>query len=364
MSIALGMAVRGLGATSPNPAVGCLLYRRDLGSVGRIVGRGWTQSGGRPHAETEALRRAGELARGATVYVTLEPCAHHGKTPPCAAALINAGVGRVVIAVPDPDVRVNGAGIRMLESAGIEVVTGVGAIEGAVHLAGYLMRVADGRPLITVKVATSLDGKIALHNGRSKWITGATARARAHLMRASHDGIMVGVGTVVADDPELFCRLPGLADRSPIRIIADSRLRTPLTAKLVAGVQKTSTWVIALDTTANERKRAFADVGVEVIEVGPNKDGRLDMATAVTALGSRGLQSVLVEGGGRLISSMLAARLVDRMAWFHAPKVIGGDGIPAAAALGIGSLTDAPQFRRIDCQTVGEDILEIYAVQA
>jgi diaminohydroxyphosphoribosylaminopyrimidine deaminase/5-amino-6-(5-phosphoribosylamino)uracil reductase len=183
-------------------------------------------------------------------------------------------------------------------------------------------------------------------------------------MRASHDGIMVGVGTVVADDPELFCRLPGLADRSPIRIIADSRLRTPLTAKLVAGVQKTSTWVIALDTTANERKRAFADVGVEVIEVGPNKDGRLDMATAVTALGSRGLQSVLVEGGGRLISSMLAARLVDRMAWFHAPKVIGGDGIPAAAALGIGSLTDAPQFRRIDCQTVGEDILEIYAVQA
>jgi diaminohydroxyphosphoribosylaminopyrimidine deaminase/5-amino-6-(5-phosphoribosylamino)uracil reductase len=278
--------------------------------------------------------------------------------------LIAAGVGRVVIAVPDPDPRVNGAGIKMLEKAGIEVLTGEGAIEGSGQLAGYLKRVADGRPMVTVKVATSLDGKIALHDGKSRWITGSRAREQAHLMRARHDGIMVGLGTVVADDPELTCRLPGLAGRSPIRIIADSRLRTPLTTKLAASAKQTPTWIIALDSAPAERKRAFADIGVEVIEIGANSDGGPDTGAALAALGERGLQSVLVEGGGRLVASLLLAHAVDRLAWFRAPKAIGGDGVPAVAALGLYSMDDAPRFRRIDTQRVGEDILETYAVQA
>lgn len=364
MRVALGLAIRGRGATLPNPSVGCVLYRPDLGAGGRIVGRGWTQTGGRPHAETEALRRAGDLARGATAYVTLEPCAHHGQTPPCANALIDAGVRKVVIAVADPDPRVNGGGTRLLIDAGIQVLTGICADQGASLLAGYLKRLEDGRPLVTVKAATSLDGKIALHDGQSKWITGPLARARGHLLRAQHDGIMVGVGTVVADDPELTCRLPGLEGRSPIRIIADSRLRTPLTAKLIAGAQLTPTWVVTLESAAAERKRAFSDLGVEVIQVGTDANGNPDTRGALKILGEKGLQSLLVEGGGRLVASLLLAGMVDRLSWFRASKIIGGDGIPVAAALGISDMDRAPRFNRVDVEPLGNDVLETYAVEA
>lgn len=364
MLIALSLAGRGLGTTMPNPTVGCVLFRPDLGPAGRVVGRGWTQPGGRPHAETEALERAGELARGATAYVTLEPCAHHGKTPPCATALIDAGVARVVVAVPDPDPRVNGGGIRMLERAGIEVVLGVCAQEGATVLAGYLTRVTKKRPLVTLKTATSLDGKIALHNGRSKWITGELARARAHLLRAHHDGIIVGAGTVAADDPELTCRLPGLEVQSPVRIIADGRLRSPLTCKLVATAGKIPTWIIAMESTMADRKRAFFDLGVKVIEVGPDDSGNPDVLQALGQLADQGLQSILLEGGGRLASAFLQAGCVDRVAWFRAPKIIGGDGTPVAGALGLHDLAEAPRFRRLGLEEVGDDILETYVVQA
>ncbi len=363
MACALRLAARGVGSTMPNPSVGCVLYRPDLGPSGAIVGRGWTQPGGRPHAEAEALERAGELAKGATAYVTLEPCAHKGQTPPCASALAAAGVSRVVVSITDPDPRVRGGGIRILEDAGVRVDSEVCAEQGERLLAGYLKRNMDDRPLVTVKVATSLDGKIALHDGQSQWITGSLARARAHLLRARHDAIMVGVGTLTEDDPELTCRLPGLENTSPIRIIADGRLRSPLTSKLFATAHDTPTWIVTADSAPEERKRAFADLGVNVLEVGPDKGGNPDMREALSKMANLGLQSLLVEGGGRLISSLMLEGCVDRVAWFRAPKVIGGDGVPAVAGLGLHDLEAAPRYDRVAVEEVGNDILETYEVR-
>ncbi|MCK5275514.1 MAG: bifunctional diaminohydroxyphosphoribosylaminopyrimidine deaminase/5-amino-6-(5-phosphoribosylamino)uracil reductase RibD, partial [Alphaproteobacteria bacterium] len=220
MRAALALAGRGLGRVWPNPAVGCVLVDRD----GRVTGRGWTQPGGRPHAETEALARAGGAAKGATAYVTLEPCVHHGQTPPCADALIEAGVARVIAATEDPDPRVKGGGLGRLRDAGIAVEAGLLREEAELLNAGYLMRQREGRPVVTLKLATTLDGRIATHAGESRWITGEAARARGHMMRARHDAIMVGIGTALADNPTLTCRLPGLEDRSPVRIVVDARL--------------------------------------------------------------------------------------------------------------------------------------------
>jgi len=230
MRSALELARRGLGIVAPNPAVGCVLVQG-----GRVVGRGWTQPGGRPHAETEALRRAGAASRGAVAYVTLEPCCHWGQTPPCTDALVAAGVRRVVVGAEDPDPRVSGRGIERLRAAGIEVELGICAEAAAELAAGFLLRMRAGRPLVTLKLATTLDGRIATHGGESQWITGPLARQRAHALRADHDAIMVGSNTAVVDDPLLTCRLAGLAARSPVRIAVDSRLRVPLTHKLVAG---------------------------------------------------------------------------------------------------------------------------------
>ncbi len=233
MQMALGPARRGLGAVWPNPAVGCVL----VDAKGRVAGRGWTQPGGRPHAEAEALARAGAGAKGATAYVSLEPCSHTGETPPCAERLIEAGIKRAVIAISDPDERVAGSGIARLERAGMEVLTGVGAAAATEVNAGYLNRVEDGRPLVTLKVATTLDGRIATHAGESRWITGEVARGWAHFLRASHDAVMVGLGTAIADDPRLTCRLPGLEDRSQVRVVVDVRLRLTLSSQLVSGAR-------------------------------------------------------------------------------------------------------------------------------
>ncbi|HEX5079092.1 MAG TPA: bifunctional diaminohydroxyphosphoribosylaminopyrimidine deaminase/5-amino-6-(5-phosphoribosylamino)uracil reductase RibD, partial [Geminicoccaceae bacterium] len=220
MAVALRLAARGLGSVWPNPAVGCVLVHGE-----RIVGRGWTQPGGRPHGEVEALRRAGAAALGATAYVSLEPCAHYGRTPPCTMALLQAGVRRVVAATLDPDPRVDGRGIEQLRQAGVEVALGVGRAAAEALNAGFILRVRAGRPLVTLKLATSLDGRIATRRGDSRWITGEPARARAHLLRARHDAIMIGSGTALADDPSLTCRLPGLEERSPARVVLDRRLR-------------------------------------------------------------------------------------------------------------------------------------------
>lgn len=353
MATALGLAARGLGQVWPNPAVGCVLVRG-----GRVVGRGWTQPGGRPHAETEALRRAGPAARGATAYVTLEPCAHHGRTEPCADALATAGVSRAVVAMEDPDPRVGGRGLERLRAGGVSVVTGVCAEKARDLNAGFLSRTTRNRPLVTLKIATSLDGRIATHSGASRWITGPEARARAHRLRASHDAVLVGVGTVLADDPELDCRLPGLDDRSPARVVLDGRLRTPLTSRLVRTARRSPTWVVVSPDADAQRRRVYRENGVELIEVAKDTAGYPDLGRGLQALADRGVTRLLVEGGGQIAASFLRAGLVDRLAWFRAPKIIGGDGVPAVAGFGLDDLSKAPLFAPRAAAAMGDDLLE------
>lgn len=358
MRAALSLAGRGLGRVWPNPAVGCVLV---AGAADvRVVGRGWTQPSGRPHAETEALARAGQSARGCTAFVTLEPCAHHGRTPPCAAALIKAGVRRVVVATGDPDPRVGGAGLTQLRDAGVTVECGLLREEAEFLNAGYLLRVRTGRPLITLKLATTLDGRIATHGGESRWITGEAARRRTHLLRARNDAIMIGIGTALTDDPDLTCRLPGLEDRSPVRIVVDARLHLPLTSKLVASAQKTPTWLVTVPGRARDRRHAFEDSGVRIVEVREGPDGYPAPAAMLAALGDAGLSRVLVEGGGHLAAVLLRADLVDRLQWFRAAGIMGGDGMPAVAAYGIDKLSLMRRYRRSSAHEIGEDLWERY----
>ncbi|WP_374447411.1 bifunctional diaminohydroxyphosphoribosylaminopyrimidine deaminase/5-amino-6-(5-phosphoribosylamino)uracil reductase RibD [Stella sp.] len=352
---ALALAERNLGRVWPNPSAGCIVVRG-----GEVVGRGWTQPGGRPHAEVEALARAGEAARGATVYVSLEPCCHWGRTPPCTDALTAAGVARVVYAVDDPDPRVQGKGAARLRAAGVAVTAGVLADEAEALNEGFFRRLRDGRPMVTLKMATSLDGRIATHTGASRWITGPLARERAHLMRARHDAVMVGIGTAVADDPLLTCRLPGLEDRQPVRIVVDGRLRLPLTSRLVRGAGAAPVWLVTLPDADPVRARTYEECGVTVIRVEPREPGTIDMADALAALGSRGLTRVLVEGGGRLAATLLRDDLVDHLAWFRAPAIIGGDGVAAAVAFGIDEPDAAPRFVRGEIVELGDDLLEHY----
>lgn len=363
MRHALGLAGRGLGQVAPNPAVGCVIVRFDENPDGIIIGRGYTQAGGRPHAETEALDMAGSAAKGATVYVTLEPCAHHGKTPPCAEALIKADVGHVVVACLDPDPRVSGKGVEILNDFGIRTTVGVLETEARHLNQGFISRIEKGRPMVTVKVATSLDGRIATHSGDSQWITSTEARRQGHLMRAESDAIMVGSTTAILDDPSLDCRLEGLEDRSPVRIVCDGRMRLPLTAKMVRTAKERKSILITLTGTEAVRRRAFEDCGVEVITIPPNKSGMIDLALACRELGDRGLTRVLVEGGGHLIASLMAEKLVDEVHWFRAPRIIGSDGIAAVQAFGVDRIDQATILDRINVQVLGEDIVETYAVR-
>ena len=354
MRSALALAKRGLGNVWPNPAVGCVIV-----AEGRVVGRGWTQPGGRPQAETEALAMAGALARGGTAYVTLEPCSHHGKTPPCAEALVAAGIRRVVVAIQDPDPRVAGRGIALLQAAGLSVVTGVMAEEAAELNAGFLSKVTRGRPLVTVKLATTLDGRIATHGGESRWITGAAARQAGHLLRAETDAIMVGSGTVLADDPELTCRLPGLSERSPVRIVVDGRLRLPLTSKLVSTANDVATWVLTQEGAEQDRREAYEESGVDVVELPANDQG-LDLDQAMRVLAESGITRVLVEGGAHLTATLLRQGLVDRLVWFRAARIMGGDGLPAAVSFGVDHLSQMPGFECVDVRRIGADLIENY----
>jgi len=355
MRSALAIATRALGIAAPNPAVGCVIV-----NDGRIVGRGWTQRGGRPHAETEALRRAGALARGATAYVSLEPCSHHGLTPPCAEALIAAGVRRVVAAAVDPDPRVSGRGLALLKEAGIAAECGLLGAEAREINLGFVLRLSANRPMITLKLATTLDGRIATHRGDSRWITGDLARDRGQLLRAKHDAIMVGIGTAIADAPQLTCRLPGLADRSPARVILDGRGRLPLTSPLVATARTIPTLLIVLPGIESHRLRAYADLGVAVIEVEPDVDGRPNVPKVLAALAERGMTRVLVEGGSHVAAALLRASVVDRLVWFRAASVMGGDGIPAAAAFGVNVIAGLSTFTRRSVVEVGPDVMETY----
>ena len=358
MRAALGLARRGLGTVWPNPAVGCVLVLGD--GADRVIGRGWTQPGGRPHAETEALRRAGRAAEGATAYVTLEPCDHHGATPPCSKALLEAGITRAVVAAADPDPRVSGSGIARLRAGGVAIHLGVCADEAAEVNAGFFMRVTRGRPLVTMKTATTLDGRIATRTGESRWITGETARAFVHRLRAAHDAVIIGSGTALADDPALTCRLPGLEDRSPVRVVLDGRLRLAPSSRLMETARETPTWLVTVEGGDKDRLSAYAGAGVEVIEAPPETGGSPALGWTLDELGRRGLTRVLVEGGGRLAAALLRSGLVDRLAWFRAPRLIGGDGLPAVAAFGVDSLSTAPGFARLAALAVGPDLLETY----
>ena len=351
MRAALSLARRGLGNCWPNPSVGCVVVKD-----GRVVGRAVTAPGGRPHAEPLALAMAGAMARGATAYVTLEPCCHHGRTPPCTDALIEAGVARVVVAAHDCDPRVDGEGIRRLRAAGIDVTEGLLRDEAEEVNAGFFMRVRHGRPLVTLKLASTLDGRIATRSGESRWITGDAARRATHALRGRHDAVMVGVGTALADDPDLTCRIPDFKPVPTVRIVADSHLRTSLTAKLVATAHDSPTWIFAAHTADAERRDALRDLGVEVIGVAGSPAG-VDLVEALGAMAKLGITRVLVEGGAQLAAALLRADLVDRIAWFHAPSVMGGDGWPAAQAFGVQALAAMPRFVRQAATPVGEDML-------
>lgn len=358
MWAALGLARRGLGNVWPNPAVGCVIVKD-----GRVVARGWTQPGGRPHAETEALARAGEAARGGTAYVTLEPCCHWGRTPPCADALIAAGLRRVVVGVEDPDPRVAGGGVARLRHAELTVDVGLCEAEAAEVNAGFFSRVRLGRPLVTLKLATSLDGRIATASGESRWITGPAARDRTHRLRAEHDAILVGTGTALADDPQLTCRLPGLEHRSPVRIVLDRQLRLPLSARLIAEARQVPTWLITPLSGDPGKQQQLRGAGVEIIDGAPDAGGQLDLAAALRRLGERGLTRLLVEGGGRLAAALLRAGLVDRLVWLHAPLLLGGDGVPAVGTLGYGALDAAPRFDLLSTEIIGADVLTTFAAR-
>ena len=354
MRAALALARRGLGETAPNPSVGCVIVRD-----GQVVGRGRTAPGGRPHAETEALRAAGELARGATAYVSLEPCAFTGKTPPCAEALIAAGIARVAIGARDPHGKVNGAGAAMLRAAGIAVTENLLQAEAAAVISGFAMVQTAGRPLLRLKLASSLDGRIATGTGQSQWLTGEPARRAAHAMRGRHDAVMVGVGTVLTDDPELTCRIPGFRSAPLVRIVADSHLRTPPASRLVRGAGPQPLWLLHRDDADPARKRALTEAGARLIEV-PGADAGIDLKAALAALAGAGITRVLAEGGGTLAAGLLRDHLVDRLAWFHAPGLIGGDGWPAAQGFGVTSLRDMPRFIPVAREQWGDDILTTF----
>jgi diaminohydroxyphosphoribosylaminopyrimidine deaminase/5-amino-6-(5-phosphoribosylamino)uracil reductase len=355
MRAALALARRSLGRTWPNPAVGCVLVKD-----GAIVGRGRTRDGGRPHAEADALTRAGDAARGATAYVTLEPCSHFGKSPPCADALVEAGVAKVVSALEDPFPEVNGQGHDRLRAAGIAVEVGEGAKEAAEINAGFLLRVREGRPLFHLKMATSLDGRIATASGESKWITGEAARAAGQQLRATHDAILVGANTVAADDPELTCRLPGLEGCSPVRIVLDSSARMSPGSKLALSANRTPVWLLCTRDAPASSRESLQAKGVEVIEVASNEQGRVDALAAAKALGERRLTRVLIEGGGEVASAFLRASLVDRVSAFQAGLLLGADSRSAVAPLGLQKLGSAPRFALVSSRALGRDMLETW----
>ena len=362
MAEALALARQALGTTAPNPAVGCVIAQGSA-QGGRIIGRGATQPGGRPHAEVVALGEAGAAARGATVYVTLEPCAHHGRTPPCTDALIAAGVARVVVAhAHDPDPRVQGRGIARLRAAGISVETGLMAEEAAAVIAGFAKSMTRGLPWVTLKLAVTLDGCIAMRSGESRWITGPDARGVVQQMRAEHDAILVGIGTVLADNPGLRCGLPGLEDRPRWRVVADSRLRTPLDSQIVRHAKTHALILLASPDAPEERARLLREAGATILHCQTEASGQVDLAAALRRLCEIGLTSVLSEGGSQMAGSLLRAGLVDRLAWHRAPLLLGDAGIPAVQGLGIERLAGAIRLRLLSRQEYAEDVLETYEV--
>ncbi len=350
MAAAIRLSRRHLGLTGTNPSVATLIVRDD-GAAPSIVGRAVTAVGGRPHAEPQALQEAGDLARGATAYVTLEPCAHHGRTPPCAEALIAAGIARVVGAVSDPDPRVSGKGYAMLRAADIEVVENLLAAEAADLLKGYLTRSTKKRPEVTLKLALSADGKIGVQGQGQVRITEEIARAQVHLMRAEADAILVGIGTALADNPSLTCRLPGLEARSPTRIVLDRYLRLPENSELARGARQVPLLVTAASDVSGQRRQALADAGADFLAV-EAFEGRIALPELLEDLAARGISTLLVEGGAFTAAEFLGENLVDRLCLFVGAREIGAAGI--ASPVDPGHVPSA--FRKLREARFGDDL--------
>lgn len=348
MKRALALARRGIGATSPNPAVGCVIVRE-----GRIVGSGWHRRAGTPHAEIHALEMAGELARDADAYVTLEPCCHTGRTPPCSRALIRAGVRRVVVGMSDPNPRVSGGGMRELRGAGIEVVCGVLEHECREINLPFIKHITTGLPFLTYKWAMTLDGRTATSTGASRWISCERSRRHVHRMRARMDAVMVGVGTVIADDPELTVR--HVKGRTPLRVVVDSHLRTPHGSRILAGGSGAGT-IIATIEDDPEAHLPYVRLGARVL-VCDRDNGRVSPGDLMARLGEMGVQSILLEGGGHLAASMLEHELIDEFVFFMAPRILGSDGIPPFSLAGRTSMDQASRVRITQVGRSGTDIV-------
>ena len=357
MQLALALGRRGQGRTWPNPAVGAVVVKD-----GVIVGRGWTQAGGRPHAEPVALEHAGEAARGATLYVTLEPCSHIGKSPPCTDAVISAGIKRVVSAIEDPNPEVAGQGHARLRAAGIAVDIGLGAAEAARDHAGHFRRVRDKRPHVILKLAVSTDDKIAGAGHRPLAITGEAANARVHLLRAQCDAVLVGIGTVLSDDPLLTCRLPGMEARSPVRVVLDRSLRISGTSRLVHSARVTPLWVMTSSLAEAPAAMKLGAAGAQVIRVAATATPPpgLDLLAVLHALAERGITRLLVEGGARVAASFVTAGLVDEFWLLRGPVAVGADGVAALDALPLTTITQSPGFRVRASESLDKDTLTVY----
>lgn len=356
MALALRLARRGRRTTNPNPMVGAVVVSGD-----EIVGRGFHQRAGQPHAELLALQQAGRRARGGELIINLEPCCHQGRTPPCTEAIIAAGIRRAVVGMIDPDPRVNGRGVEALRAAGIEVVVGVRGQQCVALNEAFAHHVTHRRPLVTLKSAITLDGRVATRSGHSRWVTGESARRRGHRLRDRHDAIVVGVGTVLADDPQLTCRgVPG--GRDPVRVVVDSRLRTTPDARVVRATagSEAPTWLITSSGSDPRRVEAMRAAGAEVLEVESTADGGddLDLHAVLRELSRRSILSVLVEGGPRLAGAFWRAQLVDRMVLFIAPKVIGdSQALPMIDGPAVATLDQARDLRDVKVGRAGEDLV-------
>ena len=352
MQLALRMARRMLGRTAPNPAVGAIIADE---TSGEVIARGWTQQGGRPHAEAQVLRSAGEWARGQTMYVTLEPCSHHGRTPPCAEAILAAGVKRVVCATSDPNPEISGKGLALLREAGVAVDVGLCAEEARWMAGGHILRMTRGRPFVQLKIAVSGDGLIAPGEGAPRWVTGPEARQLAHMLRAQADAILVGRKTVEDDDPDLTCRLPGLEDRSPRRILLDARFRTQPSAKMFKTAARVPVTIFGAEGTPPKYP-----VGVEVSRVPADGDGRLDLRAVLEKLSADGVTRVLVEGGPTIAEAFLDADLVDEVVIGRGNEPLGSRGRKPFGRRGLEVLGDTARWKIADERSIGDDRLTVF----
>ena len=352
MRLALSLGARGAGQTWPNPFVGCVIVKNSL-----VIGRGYTQQGGRPHAETVALQQASNDAENSTIYVTLEPCAHTGKTPPCVNNLIKAGIKRVVIAAIDPDHRVSGKGIQILKNAGIEVSVGILKEEAEKAHAGFFSILNKKRPFLSLKIATSIDGRIATQTGNSKWLTGAESRQFVHYLRATHDAVLVGRGTVEADNPSLNVRGFGRAVNQPVRIVMDSNLKIDTKSNLITSAKEIPLWICHAKESEFSKLSKTGAISIAC----KHKNGGIDLQDAMENLAKNGLTRILCEGGGKLAASLLNENLVDELIVMQAGLVIGKEGTAAISGLGIDALVDAPNFDMLETKRIGNDVLSIWS---